>query len=317
MPATLPQYQRTVRLCATTNLTVGSGAAAYQNPIVDGELVQPGVYLLLTAQTNGTNDTNGIYYVWPFALGKVPANTSYSGGTVTISSLKVGAGLIITNWGNATSLVIGGNTYTPANTAINTTIVITATSATVNGPDGTACTFQVNSWSAFWTPPGLLGFNPNDGTQSGTQITVTAGLANSGTWIQTGSTTKDGGGNTIAGSPPPTFARASGPINLSGTSYSVSGTITNTAYTALQLSITQLSQKTIGSASSVSVLQAGGPAAYPGFVIVEVGSPQPSNQLWQWNASSIAASDGITVIDAPAFGYTGTTPGRWLWIATL
>jgi len=71
-----------------------------------------------------------------------------------------------------------------------------------------------------------------------------------------------------------------------------------------------------------------GPAAYgadPSWasVVLVIGISNPSangaivNAIYQWQPLQTGVSDGFTVIDVPALGFTGTTPGRFFLLTVL
>jgi hypothetical protein len=282
-------------LATTSNLASLSRPTA----TIDGEVIQPGIVVLLTGQTTATQ--NGLKKV-----GKVSPNygAPVIGGTYSFdgsgnlslsfgSTLAVGLGFVIYDWGNATSFTMNGVTYSPNTVATSGTIVATATSITLQGPAST-----VNTALIYYV--GLTATADTDSTiPVGSKCHVSNGAANSGTYVYNGndSWTLNSGVTTI---------------NTTGSS----GASNTSAIAALSAQVTAIAQGQLVIGGTIAAVRAAGPVTYPAYVVTIDGNPKVTT-VWKWNAAATGSDDGQTILACPALGYTGTTPGRYLFVETL
>jgi hypothetical protein len=276
---------------AATHLTAFVASTAdYSAPLaatLDGVNVQIGQRVLRTGQT--TPSQNGLYTITGSGTNLVSGSYS-GGGSITISGLTVGTGLTIT-WGNATSLVINGVTISPNTAAGNGVIKVTATSLTLNGPNSTASTANIQTLTATAATDGT-------GLALGTQVNVTNGANNSGVWVYSATNTW-------------TLITGATTINTTGSS----GASQTSALQTVNAAVQALQASSIQIVGTVAALRAAGPNNYSGYVMtIDSNGASKVTTVWKWSAASNATDDGVTVVTPT--GYSGTT-GRYLFQSTF
>lgn len=262
-------------LASTSNLNT-----APLVPAVDGEGLLLNRRILRTGQT--TASENGLYVV-STAAGNLVSGSYSGGGTLSVNLGVTGIGFVVVSWGNATSFVINGVTYSPNTVASNGVITSTATTLTLSGPNSTASTADIRTLR-------LVAATDNPST-IGTQVNVTNGANNSGTWVLSATNTW-------------TLISGATTINTSGSSG---------ASNQSQLQV--FANSAILNAGTIANLRTSGPGQFPGNVMTIDGSGASKVvSMWKWSATATGTDDGATII-TPA-GY-GSIPGRYLINASL